>query len=84
MKTTLIGFGMCGEVVLKKCSDLPDTGFVLFSDTEAPSFVYQQQSPNYNGHLNVEFVINQMLMPFLFSIGKNTNEARRNMNENKI
>ena len=97
MKTTLIGFGMCGEVVLKKCSDLPDTRFVLFSDTEAPSFVYQQQSPNelvitvsyakrteglratgvrkdyfvnvslvdiclrsspnYNGHLNVEFVI---------------------------
>lgn len=44
MKTTLIGFGKCGEDVLKKCSDLPDTRFVLFSDDEAPSFAYQPQS----------------------------------------
>ena len=46
MKTTLIGFGKCGEEVLKKCSDLSDTRFVLFSDAEAPYFIYQQQSPN--------------------------------------
>ena len=97
MKTTLIGFGKCGEDVLRKCSDLTDTRFVLFSDAEAPNFVYQPQSPgelvitvsyarrtevvqatgirrdynvnvslvdiglrasqNYNGQLNVEFVI---------------------------
>ena len=46
MKTTLIGFGKCGEEVIKKCHDLPDTEFVLFSDEEAPSFVYSQQAQN--------------------------------------
>lgn len=46
MKTTLICFGKCGKEVLTKCSDLPDTRFVLFSDAEAPSFVYQPQAQN--------------------------------------
>ncbi len=46
MKTTIIGFGKCGEEVLNKCSDLNDTSFFLFSDDEAPSFRYEAKSPD--------------------------------------